>query len=154
MCVTMCRAIFARRLPFATSASSCVSRMRTSASSAATKNAFSNTSANTARIFSAIEMAVFQFISQFYFAKHDFQNVLQCYDSNFLSVTRKNDRKPFPGALHPAQRDFQPRVLAEKQRGRHVPGNGLLQIQIVAEQQRADHEQSGDARTTVARFPN
>src|ERR1039457_5466973 len=62
----MCRAIFARRFPFATSASNCVWRMRTSASSAATKQAFisTSTSTTTASSFRPSWMNCVQFISQ------------------------------------------------------------------------------------------
>ena len=69
-----------------------------------------------------------------------------------VSVAREHNGQPFSGALHPAQRDFQPRIFVEKQRGRHVRGDGLLQIQIVAKQQRAEHEQSGDAIFAIAHF--
>ena len=50
----MCRAIFARRLPLAAKAASCVSRMRTRASSAATKKAFNSTSTTTASRFKRV----------------------------------------------------------------------------------------------------
>src|ERR1035438_7813180 len=107
MCARICRAVLARRLPFAASEASCESRMRTIASSAATKKPFSSTSASTVRIFSAIKMTAWGFISvssscslsssssrlcleddeehedeqdwfsQFHFSEHHFQNVLQ-----------------------------------------------------------------------------
>src|SRR5690348_17917755 len=60
-------------------------------------------------------------------------------DSYTLSL---HDALPisFTGALHPPQGDFQARVLVQKQSRGHVGGGGLLQIQIIAEQQRPDRK--------------
>ncbi len=142
----MCRAIFARFQPFAASASSCVSRMRTSANSAATKNPFSSTSTSTASTLSKITMAasrvmsqpssfsfsssspkIFDYederedeeesFSQFHLAKHHLQNVLQAHDARFGAVAGQHDGQPMAGALHQPQRNFQPHVFVDKQRG-------------------------------------
>src|ERR1022692_3020562 len=154
----MCRAIFARRLPFATSASNWVSRMRTSASSAATKKAFISTSTTTASSFRPSWMNCVQFISQssssscssssskklcfedqsedekekcssqFHLAEHEFQDVFQGHDAGLAAVARQHDGQPLARALHPAQCDLQPHVFLHEQCWRHVHGRGMLQV--------------------------
>src|SRR5450759_3612978 len=152
MCVRMLRATFARRLPFATSGSSCVSRMRTSASSAATKKPLSRTSTITARIFSPSSMSALEFMSQTHFAKNHLENILQRHQSNFTLVATQHDGEPLAAALHPTQRNFKPQILVQIQRRPHVIRQRFFQIQIRLEQQNIHDDTARDAEAFVARF--
>src|ERR1017187_907608 len=152
MCAMMFRAAFARRLPFATSGSSCVSRMRTSASSAATKKPLSRTSTMTARIFSPSSMSALTFMSQTYLAKNNLENILQRHQSNFTPVAAQHDGEPLAAALHSAQRNFKPQILVQIQRRAHVIRQRLFQVQIRLEQQNIHDDKARDAAATVARL--
>src|SRR5436190_23252943 len=92
-------ATFARRFPFATSASSCVSRIRTSASSAATKKPFITTSAKTARIFKPLSVNDSQVILELHLAKNELQDIFQAHNSDFAPVESQYQRQPHPAAL-------------------------------------------------------
>src|SRR5665213_705509 len=157
MCARMCRAVLARRLPFAASEASCESRMRTIASSAATKNPFSMTRSSTARIFSAIKMTACQFISnssscsssssssffcfedddedeheqdysQFHFSEHHFQNVLQGHNANLCPLARQHNGHALSGALLQTQRHLEPDAFVHKHRWNHVSRGRCLHV--------------------------
>src|SRR5262249_9420858 len=107
------RARAAWRWPRATSASSCVARMRTSASSAATKNPFNSTSSNTRKTFAAREMMRFQSMLQVHLAENGFRDVLERDDPDLAPVAREPDRHALAAPLHLAQRDFKAQIFVE-----------------------------------------
>src|SRR3954470_2951721 len=119
MFATIRRATFARRLPLVASASSWVSRMRTSASSAATKNPLRATKANTARIFKPLSVMASQFILELHLAENELQNVFEGHDADFAPVASQHHRQPQTAPLHPLQGDFQPQILVQIQRRAH-----------------------------------
>src|SRR5262249_55791055 len=102
------RAILARRLPLAASASNCVSRIRTNASSAATKKPLNTTNARTARIFRRLSAKAFQFMSQTPLAEDELENSGQGDNSDFSLVAAEHDGETLAAALHALQRGLKP----------------------------------------------
>src|ERR1043165_10062848 len=154
MWLTMWRARRARRFPFFTSASSCVSRMRTSASSGATKNTLSNTNSASASTFQPSCMRASRFMSQFHLAKNHLQNIGKSHHASFPAVTAQHDGKTLSAALHALKRNLQPRIFLQIQRRLYEISGALFTREVVAVDQRIQVQNTGDAALAILGFPD